>query len=550
MPALRRILTRCWLAAACAALVACGGSSRPSSAPAGSSTVSAGGSTTGSPTPARGASPQSRLQSILQENTLLLYTPPQQQYQALRVIKSLGVDVVKVPLIWALVAPDEASATSPHFDAADPAGYPWGAWNRYDDLVEFAHQLGLKVYFQFAPPVPRWAIDPNFPRQPGTKILGQVPSFRLFNKFVQAVGTRYGGSGHDTQGRPIPRVSQWGIWNEPNWQNWLNPTQLNVNGVQVTSQPMLYRGLVNAAWKGLAATGHGSDTILIGETANIGSVTPIQFVEDMYCVAPSYQPLNGRAAEAVGCPASGARQAFVAQNPGLFHMSGFAHHPYDFDIPPDQPSTVSTEVSLANIEELEHVLNGIFAGYGRSRSGGIPIYLTEWGYVTNPPNPQYHTSLSQQATWLNQGEYMMSGQPFVKALAQFLLVDVPPPPSSSATAAAWLHSFTSGLMFYGGKPKPALAAYRIPIWLPSAHSGPSVTVWGELRPADHSAVQVGSIDFKPAGATAWRTLATVSTTNPEGFLLTHVSIPSSGTVRLAWRSPAGSVFYSRLVPVS
>ncbi len=529
------------------ALAACGGSGSPR-ASTGAGTTAPPGATTGASVspPASG----SHLESILQENDLLLYGSPQVQYRTMQEIKSLGVDVVKVPLIWTLVAPDPLGTAAPQFDATDPSAYPPRAWNRYDYLVEEAHLLGLRVYFQFAPPVPRWAIAPNFPRTPGTEILGQVPSFTLFNQFVQAVGRRYSGSEHDIHGRRIPRVSEWGIWNEPNWQNWLNPTHLEVDGVRQTSQPMLYRGLVGSAWKGLSASGHGSDTILIGETANIGTVPPLQFIEDVYCVGPTYQPLTGAAATAAGCPSSGDRSSFVSDNPGLFRMSGWAHHPYDFDIPPNQPSSVPGEVTLANVAKMERVLGGVFAGYGASRSGGIPIYLSEWGYVTNPPNPEYHTTLAEQATWLNQGEYMMWSKPFVKGLAQFLLVDVAPPPSSSPSAAEWLHSFTTGLMFYNGKPKPALAAYRIPIWLPDARPGPRVSVWGELRPADHSTTQTGSIDFAPSGSTVWRTLATVRTTSREGFVFTHVDIPSSGEVRLAWQSPAGTVYYSRSVPVS
>lgn len=482
----------------------------------------------------------------MQEDDDLLYTPPREQYQTLRAIKALGVDVVKVALIWRLLAPAPDTAQPPTFNLADPSAYPVGIWNRYDLLVEEAHYLGLRVYFQIDPPAPQWGLSTQFPRGQG-KLLGQAPDFRVFNQFVQAVGRRYSGSSHDIHGRTIPRVDIWGIWNEPNWRNWLNPIHLDVNGITQTSQPMLYRGLVNAAWRGLEQTGHDRDTILIGETANIGSVTPIKFVEDLYCVGPTYQPLTGTGATAAGCPISGDPSGFVAANPGLFHMSGYAHHPYAFGIPPGQPARVATELALFNIPQLERVLGGIFAGYGISRPGGVPIYVSEWGYVTNPPNPEYHTSLAQQATYLNEGEYMMWREPFVKALAQFLLTDVPPPPTNSPTPGEWLRTFTTGLIFHNGRPKPALAAYRLPIWVPAPRPGPRVLVWGQLRPANHSATQTGVIDFQPQGSSNWRELARVSTTSSEGFVLTHVAIPSAGLLRLGWKSPSGPDLYSRSV---
>jgi hypothetical protein len=542
----RRILAVMAMASLCALLASCGGSSGQATHAAG---TTGAGTTPASTASNHVAASGSQLEAIIQDDDELLYTPPKRQYQVLRQMKALGVDVVKVALIWRLIAPAPDSTSPPSFTATDPAAYPVRAWNRYDLLVEEAHYLGLKVYFQIDPPAPPWGLSTHFPRGQG-KLLGQVPDFRLFNQFVQAVGRRYSGSDHDIHGRTIPRVSMWGIWNEPNWRNWLNPISLDVGGIKQTSQPMLYRGVVNAAWRGLQHSGHEQDTVLIGETANIGSVTPIKFIEDLYCVGPDYRALTGTAATAAGCPTSGNRSAFVAQNPGLFHMTGYAHHPYAFGIAPDQPSSVATELALYNIPELERMLTGVFAGYGVQRPGGVPIYVSEWGYVTNPPNPQYHTTLAQQATYLNEGEYEMWREPSVKALAQFLLIDVPAPPTSSPTAGDWLRTFTTGLIFHDGKPKPALAAYRIPIWVPAPHPGSRVTIWGQLRPADHTHTQTGLIDFQPQGSASWRRLGSVKTTSAEGFLLTHVAVPSAGLLRLAWQSPSGPMFYSRSVPVS
>ena len=59
------------------------------------------------------------------------------------------------------------------------------------------------------------------------------------------------------------------------------------------SLPHLYRGLVDAAWSAFAATGHGHDTILIGELApagdshgvvNFNNMPPLRFLRALYCV--------------------------------------------------------------------------------------------------------------------------------------------------------------------------------------------------------------------------------------------------------------------------
>lgn len=470
--------------------------------------------------------------SILQEDEGLLYSGTQRQTQTLKELKGLGVDVVKVTMVWQLVAPDSGSSQPPsNFKASDPAAYNPGAWTRYDTLVRTAHRLGLKVYFQFAPPDPTWAGDPHLPGgegHPNTK----MPRAKYFRDFVQAVGTRY--SGH--YGSPaLPRVSWWGIWNEPNYPAWLNPQHRNKGGVHELLTPPLYRILADAAWKGLNASGHGSDTILIGETANHGVPTPIPFVDDLYCVNSHYKPLSGKAALKVGCPKKPNRSAFKAQNPGLFKIGGFAHHPYQFDASPGKPDRENPAwVTLYNVNVLEQTLKHVFASYRASRKGGFPLYLTEWGFITHPPHPASGAaSLSQASDWLNLGEYMAWRDPYVKALAQYLLRDAPG------------NGFASGLEYLNGKPKPDLRAFRLPIWVPHAKHGHNVTVWGQLRPATYHGPQTGQLQFKRHGSSGWKKLATVHSQNSVGVFLVHVSIPAAGDLRLKW-----GVSHSRVVSIS
>jgi hypothetical protein len=486
-------------------------------------------------------------QSILQDDVQLLYGSTAHQLQVLQQMKSLGVGVVKVSLIWSLVAPDPAASHKPNFDASNPAAYPWGSWSRYDTLVEAAQSLGLRVYFQFVPHDPVWAAAHNVPSGQSFQ-RSQAPNLRYFQQWVTAVGRRYSGTWHDINHILIPRVTEWGIWNEANWEGSLNPWHRTIRGRTELMQPPLYRGIANTAWRALSATGHASDTILLGETADFGNIPPLQFLEDVYCVGRRYRPLTGGQAAAVGCPTSVNRARFVSQNRGLFAATGWAHHPYGFNVPPDKPSQIHTAVAIYNVGELERAANGIFAQYHHRRSGGIPIYLTEWGYVTNPPNPVYQTTLADQAAWLNQGEYMTWRDPYVKALAQFELVDFATPRHQSRHA--WARSFTSGLEFQSGRPKPALAAWRLPIWLPVARHGSQVAIWGQLRPADHSLSQTAAIEFRRKGSSSWRPLHQVSTTSSQGFFYVHVAIGSAGSVRLAWTSPTGQTFHSRTVRVS
>ena len=60
----------------------------------------------------------------------------------------------------------------------------------------------------------------------------------------------------------LPRVSFWELWNEPNFGEDLAPQA--IKGSTVPASGPAYRSLLDAGWRGLGLTGHGRDTILIG----------------------------------------------------------------------------------------------------------------------------------------------------------------------------------------------------------------------------------------------------------------------------------------------
>jgi hypothetical protein len=524
-------------------------------------------------------------QSILMDDNELIYAPPAQVAQTLQRARALGIEQVKVSMVWSLVSPDASSTHRPDFNASDPAAYPPGAWDRYDTLVRLATAAGISVYFQFTAPAPLWAVPAHPKPQPYRWYpYVQSPNATEFGQFITAVGDRYSGTYNASPpaSEPsaavlglggisitlpngvtraqaqaaatadvIPRVTTFGLWNEPNLGTWLNPIYKIVHHRHVLVSPLIYRRLVDAGYAGLAATGHGGDTILIGETASRGGIRPLPFVRALYCAGSSDRPLRGASATAIGCPSSGDAATFVAAHPGLFDGIGYAHHPYSFDVPPNHRYSLSDYVTLANLPQFEHHLNRIFSAYGKLPSGGVPMYLTEWGYKTNPPDPYVHTSLSQQATWLNQGEFMSYELPYVRANAQFLLYDDHPRAGKRVGSRDYWSTFQSGLLYTNGKPKPSYAAFRIPIWLPNPRHSGRVTIWGQLRPADHMSTQFAVVEYKRAGSAAWQQIREVQTSSPQGYLVAHVSLPAAGQIRLDWLDPGtGNVEYSRVVDVS
>ncbi len=348
--------------------------------------------------------------------------------------------------------------------------------------------------FNLTAPGPLWAMARG---APGQRYADHwMPSARAFGQFVRAVGQRYSGHYSFAPGaEPIPRVSIWSIWNEPNQPGWLAPQWRDVGGAPVIEAAALYRSYVAAAWRGLAETGHtpGRDTILVGELAPEGAARPplgfrtatppLSFLRALYCVDASYRPLRGAAAAALSCPAAGSGPAFVAANPALFDATGFAHHPYSFFLAPNVSLPDPDFAPISDLDRLERALDASLAAYGVKRK--LPLWLTEYGYETDPPDPFRGVSPRLQSLYLNEAQYMAFRDPRVRAMAQFLLYDARPDPHYPPGTPQYWSTFQTGLLYADGSPKPSFTSYRLPLFIPDPvlGAGNRVLVWALLRAA-------------------------------------------------------------------
>ena len=98
----------------------------------------------------------------------------------------------------------------------------------------------------------------------------------------------------------------------------------------------------------------------------------------------------------------------------------------------------------------------------------------------------------------------------------------------------------------------AFGAYRVPIFIPGARRFAPATlrVWGAVRPASNRSTQTVQVQFRGSARGAkWRTRQTVKTRNARNYVDTRVRFSRSGSVRLRWRAPGGSVLYSRAAGV-
>lgn len=147
---------------------------------------------------------------------------------------------------------------------------------------------------------------------------------------------------------------------------------------------------------------------------------------------------------------------------------------------------------------------------------------TELGYQTRPPD-RFGVSPARQAAYINESNWIAYRSRRVHSIAQYELVDEP-------DAAV----FNTGLRFTDGRAKPALAAFRMPIWVDRARRG--VTVFGQVRPGLRG--ETVRIQFRRRHG-HYRTLARVLLRNNRGYLVRHFRA-RAGYWRLVWAPPGSS----------
>jgi hypothetical protein len=520
--------------------------------------------------PARAVA-SNQLIAMIEDEPALLGNPGAE----LAKLRLLGVTMIRFDAIWSSIAPGPSSRRPPkHFNAANPRSYPAANWAQFDAVIRAAQADGIQVNLDLdgaLSTTPLWATGPGSPISKAGPHRNWEPNARQFGLFAHAVATRYSGTyiprGSTT---PLPRVSFWSVWNEPNYGPSLAPQALPGHpGVEFS--PLQYRNLLDAAWSSLVATGHGHDKVIFGEVAPRGTATfgvfngmqPLPFLRALYCLDSRYRPLHGTAARLRGCPATAAgSRRFAAQNPALFHAAGFSDHPYMRWYPPNKEAQPDPNFStLAQIRVLERGLDRVQLAYGSHRK--LPIYDTEFGYITTPPKHDNQIEPGgkrypwpKQATaayYLNWAEYISWRDPRIVSFNQYLLADALPANKSNDWGG-----FASGLLNYNMTPKPTYAAWRMPLYLPvaSGSAGQPLRVWGCVRPAPFAALDTGQpqsaqIQFQPSSGGAFQSLQTVSITSASGcYFDLPVIFPGSGTVRVMWSYPPADPLLSPPGPLT
>jgi hypothetical protein len=329
----------------------------------------------------------------------------------------LGVEALRANLHWGGL--DGVASSRRPANAVNPAD-PAYDWSRYDTMVKNSKEKGIKVVFSIIW-TPRWA--GGRVKQPN-----RAPARMIdLRNFAYAAAKRYSGSFRPTpEAPPLPAVRHWLAWNEPNNPHFLKP-QFRFKGKgrgYAAVSPRIYAQMCNAIWSGIHRTGLRGEKVACGVTGPRGnnsgrmsraSLSPIPFLR--------------------GMKRAGAR------------FDVYAHHPYyghRSETPTTPPKLKATAVTLGNINVLMRELSRL---YGRKR-----VWLTEYGFQTNPPDRYFGVSFARQASYLRQSFAIARRHPRIDMMLWFLLKD--------ERKRVGMDGWQSGFYTISGRRKPSWLAFQ------------------------------------------------------------------------------------------
>ncbi len=279
--------------------------------------------------------------------------------------------------------------------------------------------------------------------------------------------------------------------------------------------------------------------MLIGGLSSFGDpgrgptrgIAPLRFTRELACVDSKLRPLDG--------PHCRGFEALRAD--------GFALHPYSLDTPPSALDPNADRVQIGELAKLTSLLAEL-ERRGRV-AGRLPLYLTEYGYQTDPPDPG---KISQALAGRYQGQALLLAwrAARTRSFPQFLLYDIGPDLSKPAGSAARWGGYQTGLYTHDGRPKkPVVRGFRLPfhaLAVSDEQSGAAVAVFGQVRPRRGTqTVEIqrqgpdGSWSAVPTRPVGGQAGCASFATDGQGIYRRVVADQGPGRYRARWLVPGG-----------
>jgi hypothetical protein len=400
---------------------------------------------------------------------------PKEAREAVADWQRIGIDTVRLQVVWSRIAPDPRSyEPPPNFDPANHRDdrYAWGDVDRYVRMLDAA---GIEPMLMIDGPPPLWGST-----RPRVGNPRYMPSAWHFGQFAAAVAARYG-----------EFVEEYILWNEPNLPVWLQPQARCIGKRCTPVSPHVYRYMVRAAYP-LIHERDPSSRVLVGALAPAGgflrsknaNMRPLQFLRAFGCVDALMQPVTtGPCRDFAPAPAD-----------------GIAYHPHSTKHPPHEGYPNPDDAALSDLNQVTKIVDGL---QRMNRLSGttnpLGLWLDEYAYQTNPPDKLRGVTPGRQDRFLQQAAYLAWRNPRVQMIAQYLWRD------ETVGGGKRYTGWQSGLLTPDGEPKQALAHFDDPLWVDIERN----VIWGQIRPgtAHDVTIQVR----QPGAGTAWQTLAQLRT---------------------------------------
>lgn len=425
-------------------------------------------------------------------------------------VKRAGARLALTPLRWARIAPKSEPAS---WDPTNPSD-PNYDWEPFDLWVIHAVQAGLTPVLQVRG-APLWAqrcpeaTETDAPCKPDPAALAA---------FTTAAVRRY--SGHFGG---LPRVRYWQGLNEPNLSLFFNPQFEGGKPVSAT----LYRQLINAFYFAVKGVDR-SDVVIaagLGPIAVRGfTIGPMSFTRQLLCMAGRRHP-----------------HPIPGNCGGGVHFDIFDMHPYTTGAPFHQGGV--DDVELGDLPKLQALLSAADrAGRIKGRYRHTPLWVTEFGWDSNPPDPG-GLPMKIETRWTAEALYT-AWRAGVDDFFWYSLRDFPPEPNRPFSETLQTGLYFRGASVAEDQPKELMYAYRFPFVAYPQRRG--LFFWGRTPSSSPGRV---AIQLRERGR--WRRVLVTHADRHgmfRGVAPTRYGHRKHGSARSVYRGEASMPFSMRPVP--
>jgi hypothetical protein len=195
-------------------------------------------------------------------------------------------------------------------------------------------------------------------------------------------------------------------------------------------------------------------------------------------------------------------------------LDAYAHNPYPLT-PGETPlSGGCAHCTTLTMATLPTLISDVAKSFGPQKR----IWLTEYGYQTDPPDTILGVSPQKQALYMSEAAMRAYVTPRVDMLIQYLVQDEPE-----------IDRWQSGVLTISGAEKPSYQAFQLPLTV-ERRTPSTVTLWGQIRPGTGRQQYV----LEQKRGSSWLRVGVPQRTSVRGYFRRVVPALTGARYRILW----------------